>query len=585
MLSGIGPWITGGRSAHVSVDGESLDLNEVLLSIFRCAFDPEHPDYWGEPRKDRPTQRTVESALVAEAICRLGPEFVAKLTARQRANVNQWLASCTIVPERHNNHAWFTALNQSARLELSRTFPEFKGDEAWLIEDLKALDALYKENNDGWYSDRPDMPVYDYYNFWTFGNFPLFWSRMIGRRYPEWDEKFKARSKKFLEHTPHFFAADGSHPLFGRSLLYRWAMLSPLALGYEQGLWPHSPGLLRRIIRSHLAWHWNLGCYDETRGKLRETYTPGGTPNIRERYIDNGHPYWAMQGFTFLALKPDDPLFTSSEESLPVERDDYALRFDGPKMLLLGQRGSGQVRWVQAENTALREPYRDQYTKFVASSHFPYSIIADDKRVPWDQQLVLRDRQTGQCATRAVGPGVVSGELLDGTTGVRAIWQARLGDETDESRAMVFKITSTLRIEGDFELRTHEIDAPANVAERVEVLEGSSGLGVQSPEEIEGEHGRQWRCIRSSKSGHAVASWALAGHDTSRTAIDFDEKGGAGVNLVYPHVAVVTLTGALPAGRSTFASLNYASPKPLDAAALHQRASELIQLWTKESKR
>jgi hypothetical protein len=83
--------------------------------------------------------------------------------------------------------------------------------------------------------------VFDYYNFWTFGNFPLFWSRVIGKRYPEWDAKFRGRVKQFLNKTPYFFAADGAIPLYGRSLLYRWDVLSPLVLGYEMG-----SGLTRR---------------------------------------------------------------------------------------------------------------------------------------------------------------------------------------------------------------------------------------------------------------------------------------------------------------------------------------------------
>ena len=75
--------------------------------------------------------------------------------------MQNWLASCTIIPERTNNHAWFTALNQAARLELSRTFQEFKGDEEWMLADLKAMDALAPVGEDGWYSDHPQQPVFD----------------------------------------------------------------------------------------------------------------------------------------------------------------------------------------------------------------------------------------------------------------------------------------------------------------------------------------------------------------------------------------------------------------------------------------
>jgi hypothetical protein len=137
MLPAMTEWVASKKEPSTfEIDGKPIALNDVLLQIFQNAFDPNHPNYWAEPPKDKPTQRTVESALVALALARLGDGFVAKRTAQQRRNVQKWLASCTIIPERHNNHAWFTALNQAARLELSLSWNEFRGDEAWMLDDL-----------------------------------------------------------------------------------------------------------------------------------------------------------------------------------------------------------------------------------------------------------------------------------------------------------------------------------------------------------------------------------------------------------------------------------------------------------------
>jgi hypothetical protein len=119
----------------------------------------------------------------------------------------------------------------------------------------------------------------------------------------------------------------------GRSLCYRWAVLSPLVLGYREGLWPHSPGLLRRIVRKNIEYHWSMGCFDEQRGKLRETFSADETPVTRETYIDNGHPYWAMLGFAFLSIRRR-PFWTQEEEPLPVEKGDYVYASTVPKFLL-----------------------------------------------------------------------------------------------------------------------------------------------------------------------------------------------------------------------------------------------------------
>ena len=131
MLPAMAEYLHAGREPKAfKVRGVDMPLDELLLATFRHAFDPAHEHYWAEPPTNKPTQRTVESALVAIALHRLGPEFVGRLSPQERSNVNKWLASCTIIPERENNHAWFTATNQACRLELGRTFPEFKGDEA-----------------------------------------------------------------------------------------------------------------------------------------------------------------------------------------------------------------------------------------------------------------------------------------------------------------------------------------------------------------------------------------------------------------------------------------------------------------------
>src|SRR6185437_5350817 len=97
------------------------------------------------------------------------------------------------VHERTTNHAWFTATNHAARLESSRTYPQFHGDEKWMLDDIKALDGLYGEGTDGWYSDAPDQPIYDFYNFYVFPLYPLLWGGLIGARYPQWNDKFRAR--------------------------------------------------------------------------------------------------------------------------------------------------------------------------------------------------------------------------------------------------------------------------------------------------------------------------------------------------------------------------------------------------------
>lgn len=551
---------------------DPAQLTDICLSIYRTAFDPNHPDYWAEPHEDKPTQRTVESSLVALSLALLGNDFVAKLKPQERANINKWLASCTVIPEHTNNHAWFTAVNQATRLKLGKTFPEFKGDESWLMDDLKAMDVLAANAADGWYSDDPKLTVYDYYNFWTFGNFPLFFSRIAGDLYPDWNAKLRARAKDFLQTTPNFFASDGSIPLFGRSLLYRFAVLSPMLLAYQQGIWPHSPGLLRRITRLNLQWWWNLGAYDAKLGKLRETLSPDGTKAVTENYIDNGHPYWAMQGMIYLSFPADDPFWTAQEEPLPVEKDDFLLRIPGPKMLLRGSKSSGQIRWLQASNTPRRDYYRDKYNKFVWSSAFPFNVLQDGRKLepaaPWDQALVFRDPATGHCAAR-IFPD--TSDLLD--DGVRTRWSAKLPD------GRTAHVVSTIRLlDEDFELRTHEIiyEGAADKPIALELCDGSHALGLSSTEQPQVQNNPTWSSA-SSQVGHLIAAWPLDPNALPLELVtSFDSAQRQNINLITPRSA--TLTRRLPAAKADsqhLSTLYYASPKPPSREQIQTRGSAI----------
>jgi hypothetical protein len=378
----------------------------------------------------------------------------------------------------------------------------------------------------------------------------------VGKRYTEWSARFGGRLKAFLEKTPHFFGANGSHVLFGRSLIYRWAVLTPLVLAYEQKLWPHSPGLLRRIVRGNLKYLWNLGAFDAQRGKLRETFSEQGTPDIHETYIDNGHPYWGMQAFALFLIPARDPFWTAPEEALPVERGDLRVRFEGPQMMLVGTRRTGHVRWLQSRNTHRELGYRDKYTNFSYSSHFPFNILYDKEHCVWNGTLVFRNTETGVCAKRA---GVVKGGLT--SHGISTTWWAEL----DKRR---FEVTSVIRVADEFEERAHTVVAPEGVTD-VEVLEGSYALGLALNEQhtSESEGGGRW--LRSPRSGYLVASWPGAGY----TAIEETER--ANVNIIHPRMVVNTLRTKLVNRQTTLRSLHYASPKPLSKAEIRRRAEEM----------
>ena len=472
MLPALAAWHLGGYG-NQSTAG-------VLTAMLTASFDPSNADYWGAASPGHSDQRQVEASIVAWSLWLLRRELVPKLSPAQRSNLQGWLAACCKVPVRNNNWAWFTAVNQAARLSLSKDWQEFRGDRKAMDEDLAFLETLAAPGSDGWYTDSLQGPVYDYYNFWVFASHYLYWRKITGTP----SQAFDARLRAFLRRTPLFFGANGSHVLYGRSLIYRWAVLTPLVLAYSQGLWPHSPGLLRAIVRRNLEYFWSRGAYDPKTGRLLESLTPAGSRAVCEPYIDNGHPYWCMQAFAFFLIPRNDPFWTAPEEPLPVEAVDFDERFEGAKMRLTGNARTGEVRWYQG---SLAPHYHDKYGKVAYSTHFAFGIASSEDRLAQDQALVFIEPKTGRMARRSA----VERTALT-TSGLDVDWIAELD-------GLRFRIATSIRLDHGREVRRHVIAAPPEALQRgIEVLEGSYALGLPAGEEFVQEKRGEALIVRSS---------------------------------------------------------------------------------------
>jgi hypothetical protein len=453
MMPALAAWVAGKRQP----DSGALDA---LVKAFRNGTDPESPDYW-LPNPGTQNQRQVESSVVAWSLWTARDQILPVLTPKERKNVSNWLDSCTKVPVRGNNWAWFTAVNLAVRTRLSETYPEFHGDEQFLLDDLKVLDSM-ATGDSGWYNDGFKGQAYDYYNSLVFASHFLYWNALLGSRYPKWSQRFTDRLTRYLETAPYFFAGHGGHVLYGRSLIYRWGVLTPLVLAYQQKLWPHSPGLLRRIVQRNILFHADLGALDAQAGKLRESYTSQGTTDIRETYIDGGHPYWGMQAFAFWTIPDDDPFWTAPEEPLPVEKSDFAIALPGPGLLVAGTKGSGQVRLYNARSTRTDTHYRDKYNKFVYSSHFPFAVNHIKDKPTLDNTIILRNTVTGEIASR----GEITATNVEAEK-VELDYSITLG-------GVKASIHTEIRWHREFESRQHLVTVTGGPLESLEIVEGGS---------------------------------------------------------------------------------------------------------------
>jgi hypothetical protein len=544
MLPALAAWAASGRQPE-------LGVRQALVAAFRHGTDPDSPDYWLPSPQDRQNQRQVEASIVAWSLWTARGTVLAELDARERKNVAAWLASCCRVPVRNNNWAWFTAVVQAACRRLQEQHQEFEFDEKWMLEDLKALDAM-AAGDSGWYNDGLKGAAFDYYNSWVFASHFLYWNELVGSYYPEYRSRFSERLKNYLETAPYFFANHGGHVLYGRSLIYRWAAVTPLVLAWRQGLWPHSPGLLRRLVERNILWQWDLGALDPAAGKLRETYTRAGAPGIRESYIDGGHPYWGMQAFAFWLIPDGDPYWTAPEEPLPVEKSDYAIAVPEAGLLVRGARASGQVTIYNARSTKTEPHYRDKYNKLAYNSHFPFAVHQDPARPTADNIVLLIDPATGERACR----GPVE-EFTVEAERVELVYEIRL-------KGVTARVRTSIGWRGDFELRSHLVTASGEGLEKLEIVEGGVPY-VDRPVDL------NLAAMQPFFPEIHLKVWNLRGWKGART----EEEEGS----VWYGRHKVQMVWAPLAPKMNLVSLRYTSPKAVPKDKVEEEAQRFAAAY------
>lgn len=554
MLWGLGGWLSRPeRPAVIRWRGEAFDLEQLTRRALVAGTDPAGRGWWGNEPGGEYDQRTVESGQVAFAAWQTRARIWDRLGDAARANVVAWLERFGRRPQAwRNNWALFWALNHAARKALGAPH-----DQATIDSALDYLDGVYC--GDGWYDDAAARggQHFDDYNLWVFATHVLAWSACDGHLEPERRARLLERVRLQMAHLPFFFAADGAYAEYGRSLSYKFARLGAPLMAYAQGCWPHSPGLLRRIVGRHLRWYLDRGAA-RADGTLRQSLTAAGSLAVRESYISTGATYWATLAFAGLwSLADDDPFWSADEELLPVERGDFARVVPRPGWLLTGTLGSGAVRRFNAGSTG---GYHAKYDKFVYGSEAPFNVgLADGLPGP-DSMLCLRDAR-GAIAHRAGNAQWAVGEA----GWLRFRYSQQLGG--------THWIDTTIVARGDAHVRAHRV-ALAPSAARIGALEGPPPLGYDpgdAPAVGEGE-GWQW----AAAGGRMVAIHAREGYSGSLRAAAWG--GRADINSAYGEHLLPLLSVEAAQPRHDLICLVYSGPAGADLGALARSLAEAAWL-------
>lgn len=265
----------------------------------------------------------------------------------------------------------------------------------------------------------------------------LLYSKLAADIDPVNAEEYKKRSRLYALDFVNFFDPEGRAITFGRSLTYRWAMVSfwgAVAFADVELPAPLSWGVVKGIWLRNLRWWSTQPDIFQPNGMLSIGYSYPNT-YLAENYNSPGSVYWSMLTFAPLALPQSHPFWSAKEELHPFANQRVVRPLPHPRQIVIRSGGhtfllsSGQACHYAIKNSNAK------YGKFAYSAAFAYSVSTGyqelEQFVP-ESALALSDD---------------GGELWK-------MRRAHHGDSTIEDRDGVPVLVSTMKPWHDVEVKT-----------------------------------------------------------------------------------------------------------------------------------
>ncbi|BEJ17085.1 hypothetical protein CspHIS471_0604860 [Cutaneotrichosporon sp. HIS471] len=367
--------------------------------------DPRGEEYWGASKaKD---QRMVEMSPLSFAIALAPDVFYTSQTLEAQRNIAAFLASCMTQPMPDTNWLWFRVFANLALRSIGS--PHHSPDR--MAADLERLDSFQLPphppmgddliGSAGWSRDGPeDVKQLDYYSSsFAIQVAQMVYAKLCAEEDPRRAQAYKQRAKDFVKDFVFYFDDDGNAIPFGRSMVYRFAVIatfSAMALGDVEPPAPLTWGHLKGLVLRHLrTWSGN-----------RDIFRSDGTLNIgyaydnmyaTENYNAPGSPYWACKAFLCLGAPPDHPFWTSDELPWPSTMPRIKALPDPGHIMV---RSGGHVFLLSSGQTAhyTMRNGNAKYSKFSYSSTFGFCYSTgslDLEQLAADGMLALRDASPG----------------------------------------------------------------------------------------------------------------------------------------------------------------------------------------------
>lgn len=337
---------------------------------------PGHPGFISPRTKNGISQNLVEFGALSISLFSIPEILWDPLTKQQKDALAHTMLSYADGPTVPSNWRFFNLF----------VFSFFKSVGYEVNEPLmkKFLDLSFADyRGEGWYIDNSS---YDYYSMWAYQMYGILWSEYFGKKYyPEYAERFKANFKEMLNNYPLMFGRDGQMIMWGRSITYRFAAISPFPLAGYLNDTSVNYGFLRRIASGTLLQF--LQNLDLLKDRVPALGFYGAFEPAVQGYSCRGSVYWMGKAFLSLLL-PESNIFWSAKENEGIWKMEYkkgAVKNtfqNGSKILITNYFESGitEIRTSTRMPANAREDWRfsENYNRLAYNSAFPW--MADGKQ-------------------------------------------------------------------------------------------------------------------------------------------------------------------------------------------------------------
>lgn len=304
LICGISPWLELGPddTAEGKLRKKYIDL---AVKGLKNAVDPNSPDYlvFGKP-----SQPLVDAAFLAQGLLRAPVQLWGNLDAQAKEWMVTELKRSRGIRPGENNWLLFASTVEAALLE-------FTGEcdmKRLMYGVTKFRDDWYK--GDAMYGDGPAFHM-DYYNSYVIH--PMLTDVLLVMKKhklegAEFLDTQLARHARYADEQERFISPEGTFPVVGRSIVYRFGAFHALSQACLMKILPKhiNPAQVRcamtAVIRNQLKSPKNF----DANGWLRVGFT-GEQIGMSESYINTGSVYLCSMGLLQLGLPATDEFWTA----------------------------------------------------------------------------------------------------------------------------------------------------------------------------------------------------------------------------------------------------------------------------------